>query len=61
MGLTYAISISNCFWKIFNRKHFLLFFIEFKLLTFHNNIVKNVRKFEQEELAEKLPQFYLPY
>ena len=28
------------FWEFFIRKNFLLFFIEFKLLVYHNNILK---------------------
>ena len=36
---------------------FLLFFAEFKLLMFHNDIV---RKFEQAELVENLSPRYLP-
>ena len=40
---------------------FLFFFAEFKLLMFHNNIVKNVRKIEQVELVDNLPPSSLPY
>ena len=35
------------------RKYFLIFFVEFKLLMFHNNIVKITEKIEQVELVEK--------
>ena len=41
VGLTYAFSIVK--WFFFNfclRQYFLLFFAEFELLMFHNNIVK---------------------
>ena len=41
MGLTYAISIVNWIFGNFLLKNiFLLFFTDFKLLMFHNNIVK---------------------
>ena len=41
MGLIYAISIVNwIFWKNFIRNYFLLFFTDFKVLIFINNIVK---------------------
>ena len=40
VGLTYAISIVKGFFGIFLRKYFSLFFAEFELLMFHNNIVK---------------------
>ena len=43
------------------RKYFVLFFAEFKLLMFHNNIVKISEKNEQAELVENLPPSYLPY
>ena len=43
------------------RKYILLFFAEFKLLIFHNNIVKISEKTEQAELVENLPPSYLPY
>ena len=39
-GLTCAISIVNCFLFIIIKKYVLLFFTDFKLLMFHNNIVK---------------------
>ena len=43
------------------RKYFLLFFDEFELLMFHNNIVKISEKIEQVELVENLAPSYLPY
>ena len=38
----------------------LLFFTEFELLMFHNNIVKISEKNEQAKPVENLPQSYLP-
>ena len=38
---------------------FFFFFAEFKLLMFHNNIVKITEKNEQAESVEKLPSSYL--
>ena len=38
---------------------FFLFFNDFKLLMFHNNIVKNFRNFEQAELVGNLHPTYL--
>ena len=49
------------FWNFCLRKYFLLFFAEFKLLIFHNNLGENFRKIEQVELVENLPPSYLPY
>ena len=43
------------------RKYFLLFFVEFELLMFNNNIVKISEKNEQVELVESLALNYLPY
>ena len=40
---------------------FLFFFVGFKLLMFHNIIVKISEKNEQEELVENLPPNYLSY
>ena len=49
-------------WNFCPIKYFLLFFAEFELLLFHNNIVKKIRKKnEQAELVENLPPSYLPY
>ena len=61
VGLTYAISVVKCFWNFCLRKHFLLFFAEFELMMFYNNIVKIFRKIEQVEHFENLAQSYLPY
>ena len=49
------------FWNFCLNKYFLLFFAEFELLMFHNNIVKISRKIEQAELAENQSPSYLPY
>ena len=49
------------FWDFCLSKHFLLFFAEFKLLMFHNNIVKISEKIEQVKLVENLHPSYLPY
>ena len=49
------------FFNFFLRKYVLLFFAEFELLMFHNNIVKIVVKIKQVKLVEKLPPSYLPY
>ena len=54
IGLTYAVNwiigekILECFW---------FFFIEFKLLMFHNNTVK-ISEIEQVEIADNLHQNY---
>ena len=68
MGLTNAISIVNwtlLFFLFLNRKlfsFFLLFFSDFKLLMFHNNIVKIPEILNKTELVEILPQVHiLPY
>ena len=42
------------------RKQFLLFFVEFELSMFHNNIVKISEKLNKWNV-ENLPQNYLPY
>ena len=49
------------FWNFCLRKYFLLFFAEFRLSMFHDNIVKISEKTEQVELVENLPPSYLPY
>ena len=49
------------FWNFCLSKYFLLFFAEFELLMFHNNIVKISEKTEQVKLVENLPPSYLPY
>ena len=62
IGLTYAISIVKWFFCNFCLSNlFLLFFAEFELLMFHNNIVKISEKIEQLKLVENLPPSYLPY
>ena len=60
IGLTNFCS-KVIFWKFCLRKYFLLFFAEFKLLVFHNNVVKISEKIEQAELVENPPPSYLPY
>ena len=61
MGLIYAISMVNWIFgnHLFNRCYSFLFFTDFKLLMFHNNIVKIFRNFEQVKLVEK-PASKLP-
>ena len=62
IGLTNAISIVKwLFFKLLSKKYFLLFFAEFELNMFHNNIVNISEKNEQAELVENLPPSYLPY
>ena len=57
-----AISIVKYFvFEFLSKEIFLLFFAEFKLLMFLNNIVKISEKIEQAELVENLPPSYLPY
>ena len=48
------------FWNFCLRKYLFLFFAEFELLMFHNNIVEISVKMEYE-LVENLPPSYLPY
>ena len=56
VDLTYAISIVKCFCFVFLnfclRKYFLLFFAEFKLLMFDNNIEKSSEKLNKSNLLE---------
>ena len=53
VGLTYAISIVKWFFGIFVlEKYFLLFFAEFELQTFYNNIVKNSEKLNKWNLLK---------
>ena len=40
------------FWIFCRRNIFLLFFVEFELLIFHNNIVKNSEKLNKENLLK---------
>ena len=49
------------FLNICLRKYFLLFFAEFELLTFYNNIMKISKKMEKVELVENLAPSYLLY
>ena len=42
-------------------KYSLFFFAEFKLLMFHNNIVKISEKIGQAEVVENLPPSYLHF
>ena len=49
------------FWNFSLSKYFFLFFTEFELLMFQNNIVKISEKIEQVELVENMPPSYLPY
>ena len=61
-GLTYSISIVRWIIRTLSKKifFFLLFFAEFELLMFHNNIVKSsVKKGERVELIEN--PSYVPY
>ena len=56
IGLTYALSIINCFFpfNFFSKKLFLLFFAEFKLLIFHNSIVKSSEKLNKRNVLKIL-------
>ena len=72
MGLTNAISIVNwifgliiyififlfIYFLYIKKNMFLLFFADFKLLMFHNNIVKISENSEQVELDENLHPNY---
>ena len=61
IGLTYAISIVKWFFRSFClRKYFLLFFAEFKLLMFHNNIVKISEKLDKWNLLKICLQITYP-
>ena len=48
------------FWNFCLRKYVLLFFAEFELLMFHNNIVK-ISENLNGKLVENLAPSYLPY
>ena len=62
IGLTNANStVKRFFFYFLSKKIFLLFFAEFKLLMFHNNILKISEKIEKAELVENLRGSYLPY
>ena len=65
MGLTYAIFIVNLIFRNFLLenifwKYFLLFFTDFKLLMFCNNIVKVLEILNKLNI-ENLHPNYLPY
>ena len=55
------------FLDFLSRRIFLLFFVEFELLTFHNNIIEKIsgkkkkKKKDQAEFVEILPRSYLSY
>ena len=54
------------FCNFYGKLHFwkkIIFFIDFRFLMFHNNIVNvlNFRNFEQEELLVNQPQVSPPY
>ena len=49
------------FWNFCLRKYFFLFFAEFELLTFYNNIVKISEKLNKSNLLKNLAPSYLPY
>ena len=55
--ISYGFFVSENIYIFF----FLIFFAEFKLLMFHNNIVKISENIEQAELVENMPPSYLPY
>ena len=62
MGLTYAISVVNwMFGNVLLKKCFLMFFNNFKLLMFPNNIVK-ISEISNEwnllKIASKLPTLF---
>ena len=48
-------------WNFCLRKYFLLFFAEFELLMFHNNIVKISEKLNKCNLLKSLAPNYLSY
>ena len=55
IGLTYAIIVSYskvALWNFCLRKYFLLFFSEFKLLMFHNNIEKISENLNKQNLLK---------
>ena len=60
IGLTYAIYSKVIFWSFCLRKYFLLFFAEFKLLIFHNNIVKISEKLNKQNLLKICLQVTYP-
>ena len=61
IGLTYAISIVKWFFRIFvSEIFFLLFFAEFELMMFHNNIVKISEKLNKQNLLKICLQVTYP-
>ena len=60
ISLTCSISILNWIFGIFLLKHILLFLTYFKLLMFHNTIVK-ISEFEQVKLVKNLHPDYILY
>ena len=60
IGLTYAISIVKRFFGKYFWKYFLLFFAEFELLMFHNNIVKIWEKMNKWKLLKICLQVTYP-
>ena len=52
ISLTYAISIVQWILAFFLRKYILLFFPDFKLLMFHNNVVKISEKMNRQNLLK---------
>ena len=61
IGLTYAISIAKWFfWNFCLSKYFLLFFAEFELLMYHNNIVKISEKLNKWNLLKICLQVTYP-
>ena len=73
MGLTLCNFYSQLDFFLINKDYFVLFFTDFKLLMFHNNILFYLfiylfilfiyffRNSEQGEHVENLPQVYLTY
>ena len=53
-------SKASFFFNFCLRKYFLLFFAEFKLLLFHNNIVKISEKLNKQNLLKICPQVTYP-
>ena len=61
IGLIYAISIVKWLFGVFVlENNFLLFFTEFKLLMFHNNIVKISEKLNKQNLLKMCLQVTYP-
>ena len=49
------------FWNVCLRKYFLIFFAEFELLMFYNDIVKISEKLNKWDWLKILAPSYLPY